>query len=631
MEYTLTGDGFLKHGDIQYKIPLPIQGLEKLDQLVYQLTLSNEKKLQEDLLRGSQQQLMAKAKMSWKSLVQNTKNFLKQQSVWIDEACSHGKRGHPSVVFVEFPANTSFLVVNNSAGNGTAGMQEAPPYQENEPFFFDIDRDLRETIQEPLQWTDENYGKIKTSYDSHREICMKKTPIKAQAKGQIEIDARYLQLMAERNQAKAMFLRSAKLAGVVARPQADTDADVVSRIDVEEKFAQLKLLMWQRQLKIAFWLLHLKAKISGNARLDIRDKVADFVKSFIRNPASVRDSYLNFAFLGPPGTGKTELAKSLGKVISSLGLLSTDNFFSLTAADFAGQYVGQTAIKTQKVLLEGLEGVTFLDEAYALTTDGDQYGKEAIAQIVATLDKRMGQMSMMVAGYEKEMKKDFFGVNVGMARRFPHQWVLKDYSGEDLMNIFKSFFDANRKDINTYLTSDAQEMVGKFMKEYHGHFTNQAGDVQQMYATAQQLTSNKGNILDVDDLEPLFTLVKDRLKPKQKGKGRAQKLRYVTNIDQILADFKKEKYDTEISYGDEIKVITNKKGSADQWSDQSEEWSDEGKGKKICILFDKEKTTHLYGEGGQNPDEGTGSKGTRRICVWYDADKLTHVLPDEPP
>jgi hypothetical protein len=276
--------------------------------------------------------------------------------------------------------------------------------------------------------------------------------------------------------------------------------------------------MGNRRKEIAFWLAHLKANAAGKARLKIRDNVSAFVTSFIKDPPSIRNSYLNFAFLGPAGTGKSQLAKSLGKVIASLGLLSTDNFFSLTAADFNAQYTGQTAVKTQKVLLEGLEGVTFLDEAYALAAGDNKFGKEAIAQIVATLDKTIGQMSMMVAGYEEDMREDFFGVNPGMARRFPYQWVLENYRGDDLMDIFESFFTRNQQKMGDYLTPDAQEYVRKFMEQFYEYFTSQAGDVQQIFSTSQSAFVKGGNnLLDRRDMPEVLAVVIGRMKPTPPG------------------------------------------------------------------------------------------------------------------
>jgi hypothetical protein len=170
-------------------------------------------------------------------------------------------------------------------------------------------------------------------------------------------------------------------------------------------------------------------------RADILNTVAGMIHTFANNYQAYTNTFLNWAMLGPPGTGKTTIAKAIGAIFQRLGILLTDKFSIVTREDLVAGFLGQTAMKTKAVLIDHIEGTLFLDEAYQLGLGGDEYGLEAATTIVNFLDKYMGSIVMFAAGYEDKMDRGFFGANEGMERRF-RRWYLPAYNAEQLLQIF---------------------------------------------------------------------------------------------------------------------------------------------------------------------------------------------------
>ena len=150
--------------------------------------------------------------------------------------------------------------------------------------------------------------------------------------------------------------------------------------------------------------------------------------------------YLHTIITGKPGTGKTTVAKIIGKIYQNIGILSRNSKFKIAhREDMVGEYLGSTANKTKKLLTSCLGGVLFVDEVYALgpgQKDKDSYSKEAIDTICAFLSENKNNFCFIAAGYKDEIEKCFFSVNEGLRRRF--QWVhsIDDYQPKDLSLIF---------------------------------------------------------------------------------------------------------------------------------------------------------------------------------------------------
>ncbi|KXO99625.1 type VII secretion AAA-ATPase EccA [Tsukamurella pseudospumae] len=147
---------------------------------------------------------------------------------------------------------------------------------------------------------------------------------------------------------------------------------------------------------------------------------------------------LHLAFTGPPGTGKTTVARIVARMYRGLGLLASDTVVECSRRDLVGQYLGATAQKTSAVIDSALDGVLFIDEAYTLVqeglTGGDAFGQEAIDTLLARMENDRDRLVVIVAGYDAEIDR-FLGSNEGLASRFARRIRFPGYTPGELAEI----------------------------------------------------------------------------------------------------------------------------------------------------------------------------------------------------
>ncbi len=146
----------------------------------------------------------------------------------------------------------------------------------------------------------------------------------------------------------------------------------------------------------------------------------------------------HFVFLGPPGTGKTAVARIVAKIFYAFGLLDVPNVVEVQRSDLVGEYLGATAIKTNELIDSALGGVLFIDEAYSLVNDGDgqndRFGNEAVQVLLKRAEDDRDRLIIILAGYERQMET-FLASNPGLTSRFAVRIKFGGYSPAELLEL----------------------------------------------------------------------------------------------------------------------------------------------------------------------------------------------------
>ena len=252
--------------------------------------------------------------------------------------------------------------------------------------------------------------------------------------------------------------------------------------------------------KIKSPLIKLKKMVGlTNIKNEIIDLVLYYLTNYVKN-----NNMLHMTLEGPPGCGKTKLAKIISQIMNKMEILNSDKIVYAKSTDLIAEYVGQTGPKTQKVINSALGGVLFIDEAYGLGNSRGRehnFGAECINVLNQNLSDNKNKFICIIAGYPDELEEMFFSVNPGLKRRFPFKFTINGYTYQELLKIFIQKIYKLKWKIDS--TIDLEQ----FFKDNYKEFKFFGGDIDTLiqnikYANSRRIICDSGDdkLIELEDL-----------------------------------------------------------------------------------------------------------------------------------
>ena len=224
------------------------------------------------------------------------------------------------------------------------------------------------------------------------------------------------------------------------------------------------------------------------------------------------DMSFHLVFSGNPGTGKTTVARIVGKVYSALGILSKGHLVEVDRSGLVAGYVGQTAIKTKEVIDKALGGVLFIDEAYTLSPENadKDFGQEAIDTLLKAMEDHRDDFVVIVAGYASLMPR-FIDSNPGLKSRFNKYLFFEDYNGEQLFEIFQGRVARNDYRLDSAAEAAVKEHLQELYEDRDQNFGN-ARDVRNLFEKIVSAQADRVAGLQDPSDEDISTITVEDLK-----------------------------------------------------------------------------------------------------------------------
>ena len=201
----------------------------------------------------------------------------------------------------------------------------------------------------------------------------------------------------------------------------------------------------------------------------------------------VQQMAMNFVLTGNPGTGKTSIARKMGEVLQSMEILPTSRVIEASRATLVGKYMGETPKIVNNMCDKVMGGILFIDEAYTLSSENDQYGKEAIDTLMKRMEDDRGKFVVIAAGYKDEME-EFMNVNPGLASRFTHKMHIEDYNEDELLAIFKKMASKDNYTLSPAAEFKLMDLICRKVVNKSDSFGNAREMRNMLDETIQQLS-----------------------------------------------------------------------------------------------------------------------------------------------
>jgi SpoVK/Ycf46/Vps4 family AAA+-type ATPase len=226
----------------------------------------------------------------------------------------------------------------------------------------------------------------------------------------------------------------------------------------------------------------------------------------------VQQLTMNFVLTGNPGTGKTTIARKMGEVLHSMGILPTSHVIEANRSTLVGKYMGETPKIVNNMCDRAMGGILFIDEAYTLSDSHDTYGKEAIDTLMKRMEDDRGKFVVIVAGYKDNME-EFLNTNPGLASRFTHRMHIEDYNEDELLQIYKKMAADQEYHLDPIAEFKLMEVIDQMlMTKDESSFGNARTMRNLLNTTIQQLSIRVSNLpLDKRTKEIYQTITADDL------------------------------------------------------------------------------------------------------------------------